>query len=66
MDKLIKVLKFLRLLDSNNLLSLTNISVMLVMSKIVTTQATSMQDVALSMIPLMSYMHKRHVSKGDK
>ena len=63
MEKVFKILKFFRLVDNDNLLSITNISVMVMVAKIAATQATSMQDMAMGVVALMSYMHKRQVNK---
>ncbi len=63
MKKLFKVLKFFRLVDENNQLSLTNIAVMVGISKIALTQATSMEDLGLFIIRLMGYAHKKHIGK---
>lgn len=55
-----KVLRFLNLLDRAGRLSLTNIAVYVAIYKLATTQGTSINDVAMSLLALANYAHKRY------
>lgn len=66
MDKIFKVTKFFRITDSENLLSLTNLALYAMLFKIVTTQATNMNDIAIAMAALSNYAYKRKVNKESK
>ena len=65
MNKLKRALTFLRLTDNKNNLSLTNIWIMIAMYKMLTTNATSMNDLGLFVLPLLSYLHKRHTGSAE-
>lgn len=65
MSKVINFLKFIRLVDENNQLSLTNIAVMVGIYKIMATQATSMNDLGLFLIPLLNYAYKKIINKDS-
>lgn len=56
-----KFLQFLRLVDENEQLSITNIAVMVVLVKISQTQTTSFEDISLLFLPLMGYAYKKHL-----
>lgn len=59
MKKLIRTGKFLRLLDSDNNLSISNITVIIMMTKIVMAPANSMQDVGLAIAAILPYVTKK-------
>jgi len=63
MNRLFKILQFFRLVDENKQLSLTNIAVMVSIAKIIITPANDMKDIGLLIIPMLSYIHKRHINK---
>jgi hypothetical protein len=63
MNKLIRVGKFVRLLDGQNNLSISNLTVMLMMAKIITTPALSMADIATAMVALLPYTVKKFKGK---
>lgn len=63
MKKLLKVLKFFRITDENDLLSLSHMAIYLVMIKLAMADAVNLQDAALAAAALMNYAHKRH-AKG--
>lgn len=63
MKKLFKVLKFFRITDENDLLSLSHLCIYLAMAKLATTDAVNLQDASLAIAALMNYAHKRH-AKG--
>lgn len=65
-EKALELLRFFRLVDNNNLLSITNISVIIMVGKIASTNATSMQDIAVAIVALMAYAHKKHLGSSDK
>lgn len=56
-----KALLYLRINDSNNMVSLTNIAMMLVIYKIAVTPAVSFQDITALAIGIMGYQVKRIV-----
>ena len=66
MEKLIKAGKFLRLLDEQGNLSISNVAAMMMLFKIATTPALSMADISLAMVGLIPYMSKKFVNKKDK
>lgn len=59
MNKLIRVGKFLRILDGENNLSISNITVMLMMTKVLATPALSMADIATALVALLPYTVKK-------
>lgn len=61
-----KALKYLRINDENNMLSLTNIAMILILFKIATTAATSMEDIGLLLGVLSSYQAKRLIEAKSK
>lgn len=63
MKKLFKVLKFFRITDEDDLLSLTHLCVYIGMYKVITTQAADLQDVGLFITALMNYGYKKYVNK---
>lgn len=64
MSSLIKVGQFFRLLDDDGLLSLTNISVMISLYKLVTAPATSYTDVGTVVASLLAYSAKKVIQNG--
>ena len=66
MEKLFKVLRFFRLTDESNVISLTNLALMAGIYKILVTNATSMNDVGLFLLPLLNYAHKRVVNNKEE
>lgn len=58
-SKLIRVGQFLRLLDGQNNLSISNLVVMLMMGKILVTPALSMADIAAAVTALLPYSLKK-------
>lgn len=51
--------RFFRLLDENNVLSLTNIILILVVVKLMMTPDTSLENIGVILLGLMNYVHKR-------
>ena len=66
MEKMFKILNFLRITDDSNRLSITNITVMLMMYKIISTPALSMQDIAIAIVPLFNYAYKKKLESGQE
>lgn len=64
MNRLIRVGQFLRLLDENNNLSISNLTVILMMAKIIATPALSMADIATALVALLPYTVKKIKGKG--
>lgn len=64
MKKVFRVLRFLRVTDEQDNLSITNLAVYIVAYKLYASTATSLQDVALAFAAISNYAHKKHVSKG--
>lgn len=58
--KLIKILQFLRLVDEDQRLSLTNIAVYIALVRLVTTEATPL-DVGALISSLANYAHTKRV-----
>ena len=58
MEKLIKTGRFLRILDEENRISISNMAAILMMGKILT-PAVSMQDIALGMTAFLPYIVKK-------
>jgi len=59
MNKLIRLGQFFRLLDERNNLSISNLVVILMMSKILTTPAISMADIATALTAMIPYTVKK-------
>lgn len=59
----VHALSFLRLIDNNNVLSLTNITMILIIYKIATTPAMSFQDITALALGVMGYQVKRLIEK---
>lgn len=59
MRRLIRVGQFFRLLDGQNNLSISNLVVILMMSKILVTPALSMADIAAAVTALLPYTIKK-------
>ena len=59
MKKLVRVGKFLRILDSNNDLSISNLTAIVVITKLAMTPATNMQDAALALVAILPYAAKK-------
>jgi len=57
--KLVRVGQFLRLLDGQNNLSISNLVVILMMGKILVTPALSMADIAAALAALLPYSIKK-------
>lgn len=62
--KLIRVGQFVRLLDGQNNLSISNLVVILMMGKILVTPALSMADIAAALAALLPYSIKK--IKGEE
>lgn len=66
MDRVKKVLNFLRILDENALLSLTNIAVIVVLVKLAVADYLDFEAVAALLAVLSGYSYKRFVNKDRK
>lgn len=55
--------QFLRILDENNQLSITNIAVIIMLFKLAVVPVTTLTEIVPLLITIMSYSHKRHLSK---
>lgn len=64
MSFLISVGKFFRLLDDDGLISLTNLSVMISLYKLLMTPATSYVDVGTVVTSLLAYTAKKVIQNG--
>ena len=62
---MIKILKFLRLADENNVLSITNIFMFIMMYKIYSTPALSMHDISVVFIAIANYSYKKKLNKDQ-
>lgn len=58
-----KVLRFLRLVDDDGVLSLTNIAVMVILVKMAGVQVHSLTDITALITVLLSYQGKRYLTK---
>jgi len=58
-----RIMKFFRLTDDNGMLSLTNITMILVMYKVATVPAVSMSDITALALGVMGYQVKRYIEK---
>jgi len=63
MDKLVRTLQFLRLIDADNNLSLTNLAVMLTLVSVLLKGPASVEDLGMFIATLVSYQVKRWVSQ---
>ena len=63
MNKIKKIASFLRLVDENGQLSLTNVSVIVTIIKLVLVQNASVCDLGILIASLTSYQVKRIVTK---
>lgn len=63
MNKLIRLGQFFRILDSSNNLSISNLIVILMAVKIMTTPALSMADIAAALTSLLPYTVKKFKGK---
>ena len=63
MEKLLKIGKFIRLIDENNQLSLTNIALMIGLYKIASTSGVNLNDAGLLFATLANYAGKKYLTK---
>lgn len=61
LDRFMKVGKFLRLIDENNQMSITNIAVLVVIYKVGTAQNVDLYDAGIILIALLNYSYKRYI-----
>lgn len=61
-SKMNKFLKFFNLLDGSNNLSITNIALIILLTKIAINPALSLPEVSAFFLALLNYSHKRAVS----
>lgn len=61
---LIKILNFFSLLDEAGNLSITNLAVIVCVTKIATAPEFSMAEMGALIATLLNYIHKRHVIAG--
>ena len=61
LDRFMKVGKFLRLIDENNQMSITNIAVMVVIYKVGTAHQVDLYDAGIILIALLNYSYKRYM-----
>lgn len=54
-----KLANFLNLLDSENRLSITNVSVLIVLGKLIFIPEPSLTEVGMFLITMLNYSHKR-------
>ena len=66
MDKLTKILQFLRVVDENKQLSITNIALIIILIKLAIAPALSITEAGTLLITLGNYGHKRHVQEKTK
>lgn len=59
---LLKSGKFLRLIDENNEISLTNVAFMVIILKVALVQDTSMTDIAALLTVILNYSYKKHIA----
>ena len=60
-----KTLYFLRLTDEKNILSLTNIFIIIVLVKLAQADQLDLEAVATVFIAISNYMYKKHLGKGE-
>jgi hypothetical protein len=62
-----KILRFFNLVDKGNNLSITNIALVVVLTKIVIAPSFSIEECGVLMLALLNYAHKRHeAAKTDR
>lgn len=61
-----KILKIIRIFDKEGLISLTNLTMMLIMYKVAVTPVVSMTDITMLSVAVMGYQVKRVVSHQTK
>lgn len=61
LDGFFKVGKFLRLIDENNQMSITNIAVLVVIYKVGTAHEVDIYDAGIILIALLNYSYKRYM-----
>lgn len=64
--KLKEILYFCRLTDENNILSITNIGCLVVLTKVALNPAPSIVDMGTLLVTLSLYYGKKHLSQKDK
>lgn len=64
MDKVIKILQFIRLVDDNKVMSLTNIALIIVLYRLATTPVNTM-DLGALLMTLLTYFGKKVISNGS-
>ncbi len=64
-DLIKKVLAFCNVLDDNGGLSITNISVIVLVTKLAITSNPDLATVGTTVIAMLNYMHKRSVINTD-
>lgn len=65
-DGISKVLKYFRINDDNNLVSLTNVTMIVIIYKISVTPAVNFQDITALAVAVLGYQAKRVVEKIKK
>ena len=63
MNKIRRLLKFLRLTDNDGLLSITNIFMIILLYKIAVTPALSIQDISIMFVAVSNYSLKKFLEK---
>ena len=58
-----KTLQYARINDEKNMMSLTNLAMIIVMGKMIVTPATSWQDMTALAIAILGYQAKRVIEK---
>lgn len=66
METVIKIAQFLRVVDENKQLSITNIALIIVLAKLAVAPVVSITELGVLLISLGNYSHKRHVNKESK
>lgn len=64
MNKILRVGKFLRILDSTNNLSISNITLIIIITKIAMAPVNSIQDAGLAIAAILPYAAKK--MKGNQ
>lgn len=62
---LTKILNFLSLLDSENRLSITNITVFIVVGKLIFIPEPSLAEIGAFLVAMLNYSHKRYTSNSN-
>lgn len=65
MNRLLRLLDFLNLTDDAGNLSITNISVILMVSKLVLTSNPDLATIGVTAVSFLNYMHKRSAISGS-